>query len=272
MARLLSKADWPAHPPLRFVTTRKLTSLFLLTVSLFLASPDAPAFVLIPITMDFDPAGQGTHRTFRVENESDTPVAIQISMVTRKMDIDGKETLENADEDFAVYPPQIALGPKQNQSIRVAWTGKVKPAAELNYRIVAEQLPVALVKEQTKGAKINLLLRYLGTVYIVPKGAKADVVLESAAQDTEAAGRKHLVVFLHNRGTAHAVIRSAKMKLTAAAKDGRPETKIELGPEDLKGMIGENVLGGSKRRFIFPWPESLGDGPLEAQFEFIPQR
>jgi len=189
-----------------------------LCVSFFFASPNAPAFVLIPITMDFDPAGKGTHRTFRVENESDTPVAIQISMVARKMDIDGKETLENADADFAVYPPQIALGPKQNQSIRVAWTGKAKPGAELNYRIVAEQLPVALVKEQTKGAKINLLLRYLGTVYIVPKGAKSDVVLESAARDTDAAGGKHLVVLLHKRGTAHAVILTAKMKLTAAAR------------------------------------------------------
>jgi P pilus assembly chaperone PapD len=92
-----------------------------LFVSFFLASPVAPAFVLIPITMDFDPAGQGTHRTFRVENDSDTPVAVQISMVTRKMDIDGKETLE-------------------------------------------------------------------------------------------------MVVFLHNRGTAHAVILAAKMKLTAAAR------------------------------------------------------
>jgi P pilus assembly chaperone PapD len=39
--------------------------------------------------MAFDPAGQGTHRTFRVENDSDTPVAVQISMVSRKMDIDG---------------------------------------------------------------------------------------------------------------------------------------------------------------------------------------
>jgi fimbrial chaperone protein len=85
--------------------------------------------VLIPITMDIDPAGQVTHRTFRVENESNTPVAVQGSMVTRKLDIDGKETLENADEDFVVYPPQIALGPKQNQSIQAAWTGKVKPAA-----------------------------------------------------------------------------------------------------------------------------------------------
>jgi len=59
------------------------------------ASPDAPAFVLIPITMDFDPAGQGTHRTFRVENESDAPVAIQGSMVARKMDIDGRGNPRN---------------------------------------------------------------------------------------------------------------------------------------------------------------------------------
>ena len=61
-------------------------------VSFFLASPDPPVLVLIPITMDFDPTGKGTHRTFRVENESETPMALQIPMATRKMDIDGKET------------------------------------------------------------------------------------------------------------------------------------------------------------------------------------
>jgi P pilus assembly chaperone PapD len=65
-----------------------------LFVSFFLVSPDAPAFVLIPITMDFDPAGQGTPRTFRVQNESDTPVAVQGSMVTGKLDIHGNETHE----------------------------------------------------------------------------------------------------------------------------------------------------------------------------------
>src|SRR5438552_1884593 len=153
-------------------------------VGLFLAlSSAASAFVLSPSTMDFEPVGRGANRNFQLENPSDQPVAVQVSIVTRQMDVDGNETYSPADSDFTVYPPQTVLQPRQNQTIRVMWLGKTKPLKELNYRIVAEQLPVNLSKENKPGAKLNIMLRYLGTIYVVPKGAKSKVVLDSFSQE-----------------------------------------------------------------------------------------
>ena len=50
------------------------------------------SFTFEPITMDFAPDGRESRKTFRVENPGDSAIAIQISMVTREMDIDGKES------------------------------------------------------------------------------------------------------------------------------------------------------------------------------------
>ncbi|MBI5387102.1 MAG: molecular chaperone [Verrucomicrobia bacterium] len=234
---------------------------------LSLAALPARAFVLVPITMDFDPAGKGANRAFRVENDSDASVAVQISMLTRRVDLHGKETNAPAEQDFVVYPPQIALGPKQSQTIRVGYVGPAALAAEQTYRILAEQLPVALSKQQPTGARVNLMIRYLGSVYVVPKGAQPEVVLESVTAEKDAAGKKTLAVRLHNRGNAHTLLDQAKLHLTVNGK-----SPVVLQGEALKGLIGENILGGNQRRFVVPWPEGLADGPLQAKFEYSPQR
>src|SRR5207249_2350342 len=184
----------------------------------FAIALSASAFVLCPCTMDFEPTGRGANRNFRVENSSDEPVAVQVSILKRSMDIDGNETYVPADSDFTVYPPQTVLRPKQSQTIRVMWLGKVKPAKELNYRILAEQLPVNLSKEAKPGAKVNIMLRYLGTIYVVPKGAKSRLVLDCVTQEKTTENKTNLVITLQNQGTAHALLKDLKLQLMAEDK------------------------------------------------------
>ncbi|HVR36447.1 MAG TPA: fimbria/pilus periplasmic chaperone [Methylomirabilota bacterium] len=237
----------------------------LLVAALFslAAIPAAHAFKLVPIKMDFEPAGRGANQAFRLENESTNTVAIQISMLTRRMDMDGKETNTSADDDFIVYPPQVLLKPKQVQTVRVKWVGDSKPEKELAYRILAEQLPVNLENEKQAGAQIKLLIRYLGSVYIVPKGAKADVVLESAVPRTDAQGQRQIELIFHNRGNAHMILRDLRLTIQVGDKT------VELEPEALPNIAGENMLAGGKRRFVVPWPAGLADGPLQVSFDFI---
>ena len=216
--------------------------------------------------MDFEPAGRGANRNFRIENPTDEPVAVQISILKRSMDIDGNETYVPADSDFTVYPPQTVLRPKQSQTIRVMWLGKVKPAKELNYRILAEQLPVNLSKETKPGAKVNIMLRYLGTIYIVPKGAKSRLVLDSVTQEKTTDNKTNLVITLQNQGTAHALLKDLKLQLTADDKT------IELPAEALKGIAAENVLSQQKRRFIIPCPEGFEGRPVQVKYEFNASR
>jgi fimbrial chaperone protein len=234
-----------------------LTALFLLVCTL-----DARAFTLVPIRMEFTPSGSGAEQAFHLENDSSNTVAIEVSMLTRQLDLDGKETNAPAEDDFLVYPPQVVLKPNQVQTVRVKWLGTRKPEKELAYRILAEQLPVKLEKDKTGHSRINVLLRYLGSVYIVPKGSKADVILESAAPQTDAAGKRQIVLIFHNRGKAHGLLSDLQLKIEAGDKT------VELGSEALPNIAGQNILAGQKRRFMLSWPEGLPDGPLRVTFDF----
>ena len=230
--------------------------------ALLTATQPIHAFTLSPIVMDFAPTGREANQAFRVENDSEQRVAIQISMLKRDMELDGKEINADGDDDFIVHPSQILLGPKEAQTIRVKWIGDRKPTRELAYRIVAEQLPVNLAKEKQDGARIDILIRYLGSIYIVHKGAKSEVVLDSARKPPEVKGTNQLEIVLHNRGATHTVLRDLKLKLSVGDKT------VDLGSDELKGMAGENILAGKKRRFLLPPPAGLPDGPVQISFDF----
>jgi fimbrial chaperone protein len=181
-------------------------SLLLAALFFMISIPAAPAFTLTPIKMEFEPAGRGANQAFRLENNSSNTVPVQISMLTRQMDLEGNETNAPAEDDFLVYPPQVLLKPNQVQTVRVKWLGDPRPEQELAYRILAEQLPVDLDKEKASESRINVIIRYLGVVYIVPKGAKADVVLESAGLKNNAEGKNGIELIFHNRGTKHTLL------------------------------------------------------------------
>ncbi len=240
-------------------------------VMLFVLVPQLQAFRLVPITMTLNPSGRGANGVFRVENESNEKVAVQISMAKRSMDQDGKETLTPATDDFVVFPPQIALDAKQSQVVRVRWVGNANLEQEGAYRVIAEQLPVNLSKGEIRKAKINLVVRYLGTVYITPKKVRPELVLDSVSAVKGDNGARRLMITFHNRGTAHALLGELKLHVTSSDKTGQ-DSKITLTPDQLKGVAGENVLCGHKRTFLVGWPENLKDGNLRASFEIEPGR
>lgn len=224
------------------------------------------AFKLSPITKEFTPDGRGSSQAFQLENDSDQTVAVQVSMLTREMQLDGSEINLPADDDFAVFPSQILLRAGQVQTVRVQWAGTDNPPQELSYRILAEQLPVNFTREPAVGAKINVVIRYLGSVYIVPPGAKSDVAIESVVPTEGQNNEALLEVTFHNRGTAHTILRDLKLTLKVDA------TTVELDSKALSGIAGENLLAGAKRRFVLPRPAELPEGPVEVDFHFNRRR
>jgi P pilus assembly chaperone PapD len=103
-----------------------LTVLFLL-----LSIPAAQAFKLEPMLTEFGPSGRSANQAFRVENDSSNTVAVQISMLTRQIDLEGNETNAPAEDDFLVYPPQVLLKPNQVQTLRV--NGWALPSRRRNW-------------------------------------------------------------------------------------------------------------------------------------------
>ena len=250
---------------------KRLFSSGLMLAMLLLCSM-AHAFKMAPIKVDFYPAGQGATQIFKLENDSDAPIAVQVSMLTRAMDIDGKEKYKNADEDFIVYPPQAVIGPHKTQTVRVKWAGDLNPAQEQSYRIVAEQLPVNLQKTAKRGVSVNLLVRYLGAIYIVPRDAEPHIVVEEITRTKRNDGTDGMIVTVHNKGNTHAILGDLSLRLTCAGYSEDSSTTIVLPPEQLVGMNGENILAGHKRRFVLPWPSQLDSMPMQAELDYTPWR
>jgi fimbrial chaperone protein len=251
---------------MRLSFRRILLSFFLV----LLGVQPAFAFKLLPISRTFAPAGSGATQSYQVVNDSDAPLAVQMSVVQRQMDLAGKESYQPADEDFLVYPPQILLQPQKTQTVRVTWLGDPQPAKELAYRIIAEQMPINLEKpkdNQTQPVgQVKVLLRYLGSLYIRPTNVKPDLVLETAELQKGKNGTNELAINFYNRGTARAALKNLKLHLV-----GQGAT-VDLQPEQLKEINNAVILAGNKRRFVMPWPNNLPVGSVTATFEFGPNR
>lgn len=239
---------------------------FILFIILSAISP-ALAFKLEPISRVFEPAGAGATQSYQVINDSEEQIAVELSMAERKISLEGQETTESADDDFLVYPSQIIIPPQGVQTVRVTWLGDPNPAKELAYRIVAEQLPINLTKpedaqaETTSGA-VKVMFRYMGSVYIRPKNARPQVVLNSITHQKDDQGNDLLAITFDNQGTRRAVLSELNLNLTSQG------TNVTLPPEQLAGMNNGVILAGNQRRFTIPWPSQLPIGEATGTFTF----
>lgn len=226
----------------------------MLAAVVFFRPAPADAFQLVPITQDFDPAGRGANKTFRLENPDAREATVLLKVTTRKMDLDGHETTEESD-DFIVFPTEAIVAPGGVQIVRVQYVGPTNLTQEVPYRIIAEGAPITSAPGQA--SQILIAVRYAGTVYVTPKDAKPQVVLESASPSS-GSGPRQMEVILHNEGNAHGLLVDPVLTV---AKGG---VTRNLSGDALRAIAGENVLPGNRRRFLIPWPADLPFGPLDS--------
>lgn len=250
-----------ALPPRRMIL---LAGLVAGTLATGLAPTGARAFQLVPISQDFEPNGRGANQTFQVENDRDEQVTVTIGMAVRKVDVNGKETMEET-EDFTLFPTEVILEPKSTRLIRAKWVGEPQPKTELSYRIIAEETPLH-ARRDTPGASVFLTVRYVGSIYVVPKGARADVGVTSIQQITDAQGKQQLEVVVENRGTRHAILDTPTLNVTVAGVT-REVDKAAVQT----ALNGENILAQSKRRVLLPVPQGLPAGAVAADLKYLVQ-
>jgi len=212
------------------------------------------AFNFTPIEATLRPAGSGATQTFSVENPSPSPVAVEITMHTRDITVEGEDVLAPADDLFVVYPSQLILQPGARQSVRVQWSGPAELDKERAFRLIAEELPISLEAEDREGAGLDLLVRYVASVYVQPQGAEARLSIE--AEPTEAG----IGLLVRNQGTMRAVLRAADYAIYA---DGEPVT---LDDGQLEALAAVNILAGNTRRLPIPGSAELADQVLEVRW------
>ncbi len=174
---------------------------------------------------------------FYLENDTEQPIAVTATVLSRSMDINGVEKNENCENELSAYPSQLIIPANEKRSIKVSWIGKTPPEIEKSYRLIAEQLPIDIDKKDKKKASIRVLLRYAAALYVEPKKLESKVTLEKFSLDD-----KFITFHLKNSGGKHQILSNLSLKV-----NGKKSFDIES--ENLKGMTGENVLASSERIF-----------------------
>lgn len=226
------------------------------------------AFKVEPISRTFTPIGSESTQSYDLISDRSEPQAVEVSVVKREIDLDGKETYVPADDDFLIYPPQVILKPGTTQTVRVTWVGDPDPKRELAYRLVSQQVPINLKKPEVDKptapkAQVEILIKYMGSLYIRPADAQPKVVLDSVIAQTDK-GKPAIAMILDNQGSGRASLTTYSLNLTSAGKT------VILKPDQLKEVTNQNILANHKRRFIFPYPADLPQGTVTATFDYTP--
>lgn len=243
----------------------------LLLLSLFLLTPITAfaGFEFSPISLSIGSSGTAAIGTFTVKNTSDTKVPVQIYIVPREPDINGKEVYiesEQIEDLFAIFPNQAVISPNDKKSIRVTWKGDPNIKKERAFRVIAEEMPFDVEDPEKKSSSkpvgaVRISSKYIGSIYVAPNGVEPKLVFTGEPSSDS----KQLVLDVENQGTAHQIIQKIKLNVQSSKTGATAQIK----EEDVRVIYNQNILASKKRRFIVPWPFGFPIGPLKVSFELL---
>lgn len=206
----------------------------------------AQAMTFTPIEMDFSSSGRAATRIFRLENNTSEPAAVEMMIKSRTMAMNGQDVLEDAEDQFSIFPAQLVLQPGQVQTVRVQYIGPAALEKEQAFRLIAEQLPIDVGQAPQDGGRMRLLVKYIASIYVVPHNVKAVLSVPEAQIVTEG-DQRWLQVKVRNDGGTRKILKNVKLLIG----------KLNLAGDALSGMEGENVLAQTSRVFRLKLPPEL---------------
>ncbi len=206
---------------------------------LFLALPLLVGFSFTPMSQTIELSQGQKEAQFILDNPTDAPMPLIVSVTTRQQNPTGPETLDKTSE-LTVFPPQLILPAKEKRTVRVQWKGEIG-TVEKAFRVIAEQMPVDVDKTKGKKTGIKMLLRYMAALYVNPGKTEAKLVVEKVEMAPS------LRVTIKNEGSKHQLMMSPTLTLSKGSE------KVKLTGDELQGLAGENVLAGSTRTFVLAY-------------------
>jgi len=237
------------------------------------------AYTVTPNLLLLGPSGGESSAFLHLENKGQKAVAIEITINEHRKDLDGNTVAggREADDDFIIYPAQLVMMPGDEVNAQVRWVGDPAPGTERTFTYVTRQIAIprkaGADPEGGAGMRVDVtvLVNYEGRIYVTPRGAKPEVVVESVTERTQATGGPTgaqatlLEVVLANRGTAHLSMAAKSLVLEPLGPTGTPLTLhgVVLHARDVPGM-SLHLLAGDRRRLLIPRPAALPAGPVRA--------
>lgn len=216
-------------------------------VLLFISSA-LMAYQLSPLNVTYAPTGADSAKVYTITNDSDSPIAIEVTAEQRIIDLDGNEVNQDGSAYFSVQPSRMIIPADTTQLVRVQYRGPSTVTRELSFRIVAEQIPMPRgAQEAESGQMISFLFVYSTSAYVKPSR-----IVESVSTSVSRNDEGKLEVILENTGSVHQMLNS--LSITLHGDDG---SSYVLTEDELAPVSGKNLLTNSRLRTVIGIPASL---------------
>ena len=239
-----------------YIMAKKLAVLLVLvTVAVLSVS----AYQFSPLNVTFDPSGSGSAKVYTIVNDSDSPIAIEISAVKRNMDMDGNEDNEDASAYFNIQPKKVVIKGQSTQLIRVQYRGPKTVTEEMSFRIISEQIAYSTgAQTETEGQMISFLFVYSTSAYVAPSK-----VVEKTATSAFINDDGDLEIRIENTGSVHQLLNDLQVTVSSGS------TVYQLTDDEMGTIKGANLLCGGTLRIVLPVPEVLkGKTNLSASISY----
>ena len=241
---------------------------FIISTILFFLT-NLGAYTFGPSVVTLTTTGNASSYLYSIINQENRVIPIDISVHKFSKDIDGNPIQgEEVHDEFVIYPAQFILKKGQERSIQVRWVGNQSIEVEQSYTILCKEIALPEKKKEETGfsASLNVLMNYAGRLYVKPKEAKSDIVIESIGAPLNENGEQELEIVCVNNGNLHGKLVHATFFIRQGAKkkDSGNAKPLILTMNELTGM-SSSILAKAKRRFSILWPEGLPLGQINVE-------
>lgn len=230
----------------------------LLTITAFAAV--AHALVLQPLAVDMRSSGTQASTTFRVVNDGQSVMPVEVSYKRMTLGETGGPVLSNArGDEFVIFPPQATIRPGATQVFRVQWVGNPAVAKSESYMFSFSQVPVERPDNVTG---IQVLYSLQSVVSVAPVQGIPALTFKSARPVPLEKGGHGVEVVIENQSPVHGYFSRVRLQLRREVTPGRIAWQKTFDTGELSAAIGLGLVpGGQTRKFVLPVDQPL-QGPL----------
>ncbi len=219
---------------------------------------NSKALRLSPMVGYLEPSGKKSVFNFTAINTTKSPEALKVSIEYRN-EKDILKFGKSAESLFEIYPKKAILFPKDSgkinkKDIKVIWKGGDVQNLEKSFRLVVEQVPLNFSKKKFSGGKMQIVSRYIASVYVAPEEFKS----EPKVLSTKIEGN-YIHIDIENSGNKHHLCLDPYVKISFGGNEKR------LNQNELKGLYLYSVLAKTKRTLKVEIPFEFRGKALKAE-------
>lgn len=220
------------------------------------------AMTVQPVAVDLTMAGRNTSAPVRVENNSSTPLPVEIRLVETDFGSDGVSASDRPTDEVIAFPPQAIIPPGGTQVFRLQYVGD--PGADRSRHFYAEvaQLPVELPEGQSA---IQILYNFqvmVNVASMVAGDPQLSVTSTEIAKNPE--GEPVAAFTVANSAKNYGYLSTGGLTVRQVGADGRELSRKTMAANEIQQQIGFGLIGPeTSRRFVTPIKLDSDQGTLE---------